>query len=254
MTAEKPCAATLEKEVQRERHVLGGLDPVVGQRVAGADLDADVGSVQPAKRLLVGYVVAEEHGGGRALLVTQDVEGLTLVGLDHRELQHGLTLGDLGVPRLRGGVCLIQRLVGVCRFGVAHMQSDAGRLDLDRDTGILGCDRGERVFDLAQQRLCALVDAVHETGVELRAVASDEVHLGGHARERGQIAQCPPGDQRGDRRRKRRQLAHRRRGFGEWPRIVGVGDDRRHRAVVVAGDEDTGNPSDCRERALQLSR
>ena len=101
MPAEKPGAAALEQEVQRERDVLGRLDPVVGQRLAVADLDADVGAVQPAKRLLVGHVVAEEHGGRRALLVAQDVEGLTLVGLDHRELQHRLALGDLGVPRLR---------------------------------------------------------------------------------------------------------------------------------------------------------
>ena len=153
MPTEQPRAAALEQEGQRQRDVLGRLDPVVGQRVPGADLDADVGTVQPPKCLLVGHVVAEEDRGGRALLVPQDVERLALVGLNHRELQHRLALGDLGIPRLRTRHRLLQRLVGVCRLGVAHMQRDAGGLDLDRHARVLGRDCAERILDLPQQCL-----------------------------------------------------------------------------------------------------
>ncbi len=53
----------------------------------------------PAERLLVGDVVAEEHHRRRLVLVAQDVDRLALVGGDHRELEHGLALGQLRRPR-----------------------------------------------------------------------------------------------------------------------------------------------------------
>ena len=134
------------------------------------------------------------------------------------------------------------------------MQCDAGGLDLNRDARVLGRDRAERVLDLSQQRLGGLVDAVHEPGVELRAVAADQVHFGRHPGQGGQIAQRPPGDQRGHGRRQRRQLAQGRGRFGERTRVVGVGDDRRHGAVVVAGNQQPGNARDRREGALQFGR
>ena len=256
MPTEKPGAAALEQEVQRERDVLGRLDPVVGQRVAVADLDADVRAVQPAKRLLVGHVVAEEHRGRRALLVAQDVERLALVGLDHRELQHCLALGDLGVPRLRGRACAFFSASSASAGSALRTCSAmlAGLISI-ATPGYSAAIAPSASLILRSKRLCGVVDAVHETGVELRAVAADQVHLGGHPGQRGQIAQRPPGDQRGhmvDGSAASSRIAG--GGFGERTRIVGVGDDRRHRAVVVAGDEDTGNASDRREGALQLGR
>ena len=181
MPAKEPGAAPIEQTFQHGGHLFWRLDAIAGKGFAVADLDADVGSVQPAKRLLVGDVVADEHRRRCALLVPQDVERLALVGLDHRELQYRLAMGDLCVPVLRGAVRLLQRLVGVGGVGVAHVQRDAGRFDLDGDAGVLGGDRAQRVLDLAKQRLGRVVDRVHEAGVELGTVAADQMDLGGHS-------------------------------------------------------------------------
>ena len=49
----------------------------------------------------------------------------------------------------------------------------------------------KRVLDPAQQRLGRIVDRVHEAGVELGTVAADQMDLGGHPRQRRQVAQRP---------------------------------------------------------------
>ena len=105
----------------------------------------------------------------------------------------------------------VQRLFAVGGIGVAHVQRDAGRLDLDRDAGELGGDRAERVLDPAQQRLGGIVDRVHEAGVELGTVAADQMDLGGHPRQRRQVSQRPARDQGRRRRRQGGQLPQRRR-------------------------------------------
>ena len=65
-------------------------------------------------------------------------------------------------------------------IGVAHVQRDAGGLDLDGNAGELCGDRAQRVLDPAKQRLGRIVDRVHEAGVELGTVAADQMDLGGH--------------------------------------------------------------------------
>ena len=103
--AEQPVAARLEQDTPARRRRPRVLDAVAGEGLAGADLDADVRAVQPAERVLVGHVVADEHRRRRADLVPQHVERVALVGRDHRELDDLLALGDLYVPALRRPAC-----------------------------------------------------------------------------------------------------------------------------------------------------
>ena len=79
----------------------------------------------------------------------------------------------------------VSAVLAVGGVGVAYVQRDAGRLDLYGDAGVLGGDRAQRVFDLAEQRLGRIVDRVNEAGVELGTVAADQMDLGGHPRQRG---------------------------------------------------------------------
>lgn len=164
-------------------------------------LDAHIGAVQPLEGLFVGDVVAEEHRGGRTLLMAQDVEGLALIRGDDGELENLLALGDLRAPAVCDGECLSQGGVGVLLGCVAHVERDTGRFQFDGHPGIFGGDGRQLGGDGLQQRLGVAVDGVHEAGVELRAVTADQMHLGRQSRQGRQIAQRTSGDQRGGRRR-----------------------------------------------------
>lgn len=98
-------------------------------------LDAHIGAVQPLEGLFVGDVVAEEHRGGRTLLMAQDVEGLALIRGDDGELENLLALGDLRAPAVCDGECLSQGGVGVLLGCVAHVERDTGRFQFDGHPG-----------------------------------------------------------------------------------------------------------------------
>jgi len=191
----QPGAAFLEQEGQRAGDGLGAVHPVLGQALALAHLDADIGPRQHAERLLVGHVVAEEHRRRRALLVADGVQGGALVGLDDGQFDDRLALGDLHPdPARRTLADRFQRPAPDLGGGVAHVQRDTGRFRLDRGAGVVVGDLGQRGLDLVQQLLGVVVDGVHEADVELRAVAADQLDLDGQARECRQITQGAAGD------------------------------------------------------------
>ncbi len=250
--AGEPPTTLLGEERQGGRDVLGALDAVLGERVAGPDLDADVGPVQTAERLLVGDVVAEEDRRGRAPAVAEDVERLPLVGDDDRQLDHRLTLGDLHAVPLRDAVAYGgQGTLAHLRLGVADVQRDARGLGLDGDVLTLRGDVAQLGDQPIEEFLGVVGQFRDESRVELRAVAADQLHLDGQAGEDGEVAQSPAGDDGGIgvvEPGERPQRAHRLRvGVG----LLRVGHQRRHGAVVVRGDQQAGHPRDADEGAAQ---
>jgi len=63
---------------------------------------------------------------------------------------------------------------------------------------------------LLEQCLLGRLEGIHEAHVELRAVAADQVHLGGQPGQHGQVTQRPAGDHRDGRGGQRGEGAQRR--------------------------------------------
>ena len=157
---------------------------------ARADLHADVGSAEHGERILIGEVVADEEGSFGTDLLADAGESRALVGVDKRELDDHLPVlgGDagLGCRDLQDLLHGRRRGVGI---GLAVVESDARRLALDDRPRSPARDLVE-VLDHAASRRADLVGQIlGETGLELRAVRADEVHLRRQPAESGQVAQ-----------------------------------------------------------------
>ncbi|SUA41438.1 Uncharacterised protein [Nocardia africana] len=170
--------------------------------------------------------------------MADDVESRALVGLDDGQFDDRLALGDLDAdPARRALPGLLQRAAAHLGSGVAHMQRDTGRLGLDGDAGIVVGDGRQGVAHLGQQLLGVVVDGVHEADIELRAVASDQLHLDGKPGKRREISQRAAGD---DGRGRGRQAGERTQCADRFPMGVGlcrIGDYGRDCPVVVRSDQ-----------------
>ena len=124
----------------------------LGERLARADLDAEVGAGEAAERVLVGDVVADEDGRGGADLVADRIEREALVGLDDGELDHALALARVHAGQRRRAVAHgRQRGLPVLLGGLAVVQRRTRRLVLDGDTRPGSGDRVQLLGDAIAQ-------------------------------------------------------------------------------------------------------
>ena len=131
------------------------------------------------------------------------------------------------------------------------MQRDAGRLVLDEHAGTRRRDRVQVLGHAVAQRERLGRERAGEADVELGAVAADEVDLLGQARERGEVVQRAARDHGHARVGERGERAQRGDRLAARARVAGYVDDRRERAVVVAGDEQVRLAREPRERLLE---
>ncbi len=107
------------------------LDPEGGRGFARPDLDAQIGTVQPVERVLVGHVVAEEHHGARGELHAQRVDRGALVRGDHGQLDDRLAVRDVDVrPGFRPVLDRVEDGVGHVGRTISHMYGDRCRFAL----------------------------------------------------------------------------------------------------------------------------
>ena len=95
-------------------------------------------------------------------------------------------------------------------------------------------------------------DLVHEADVELAAVTTDQVHLGGQPGQGRQIAEGAAGDHGCSGAVEFGERTHGAHRFGVGAGVLGSGDDRGHAAVVVRGDQQPGHTCDGFEGATQF--
>src|SRR5699024_2585519 len=102
------------------------------ETVGLTDLDSDVRAGEAAEHLLVGDVVADEHGGTGANLMTQRVQCVSLVGGHHRQFDDLLPLGDGDtLPLARPLPDSFERVAGFLGGGTPYVYRHAGRLHLE---------------------------------------------------------------------------------------------------------------------------
>ena len=186
-------------------------------------------------------------------LVAQGVERVALVGLDDRQLDDLLALARVHARQPRGALSHgRQGRGGVLLRGLPVVQGGARGLVLDDHAGrwTARCARRSSVTrSRSAQRLRG--ERAREADVELGAVAADEMDLLRQSRERCEVVQRAAGDHGHAGVAERGQRAQRRDRLAARPRLAGHVDDRRERAVVVAGDEQVRLAREPRECLLE---
>ncbi len=170
----EPGVPLLPQHGQRSGHVTCAGDPVGGQRAARPHLDPQVRTGQPDEHLLGAHVIADEDGRRGAAGAPQRLQRLALVGPDHRELEHRITVGGLyPVPPAGPRSDLGEHPLRDRSLCLAHVHGHARGLDLEQHAFRAVHHPAQRSHQLAVQRTRLLIESVQEPDVELCAVAAD---------------------------------------------------------------------------------
>ncbi len=132
------------------------------------------------------------------------------------------------------------------------MQGGAGGLRLHPDPGESPRDGLEPRDDVVESAPGLVVDRMHESDIELGAVASDQLDLHGQTRKHRQILERASRDDRGGGPGQNREAPQGADRFGVRMSLVRIGHDGGQRAVVVARDQQPGCACDGGQRPAQL--
>ena len=249
--AVQPGAAGFEHECEHADGLLRIFDGERRRGVSEPDLDAEVGAVQLAERVLVGHVVTEEHDGARRDLHAQRVDGGALVRGDHGQLDDLLAVGHVDVrPGFRAGADGVDEGVGDVGGRGAHVHGDRRRLLLQPDARRVGGHRDKRGLEPRPRRSSAsgVSRSTKPTSNSLPCEPTRWTSLGSResvARSRSARPETTATVVCGSAASVRTAAT----ASGSGTASDRVGDDRCQGAVVVAGDQQMGDPGDAKDRA-----
>ena len=236
-----PFLALLAEQAEQFRHLLGASDAELRSGLALPHLDAQIRPPKALEGFLVGQIVAQEqHGFGRQAMA-QPVQRRALVVPHHQGLEDHLAQLQLNAAHaLQGGARLSFNRAAPIGGATAVVQRHGGRLGFQERPLVPLGDGAELRLDGSQAIQAHRGEFLHEAHIEFRAVAAHQMDFLGQARQRGEVAQRPPGDHRHASVGQPGQGPQRHAGFPQRARLERILDDGREGSIVVGGDQQQG--------------